>query len=89
MEVVLSDAHEGKTSEINPFFLSFVPLQGQPVRPQKSHFPSSVMHGCLGASPPQIPHFGIQSTSSRWLQSSIKGKKTRFHPKIGVHFDHG
>jgi hypothetical protein len=25
--------------------------------------PSSVIHGCLGASPPQIPHLGIRITS--------------------------
>ena len=27
--------------------------------PQRSHLPSSVMQGCFGASPPQIPHLGI------------------------------
>src|SRR5208283_2181243 len=31
--------------------------------PQISHFPSSVMQGCLGASPPHNPHFGISFTS--------------------------
>jgi len=29
--------------------------------PQRSHVPSSVIPGCLGASPPQIPHFTIHS----------------------------
>jgi hypothetical protein len=27
--------------------------------------------------------------SFRWLQSSIMGKRTRFHLKIGMPFDHG
>src|SRR5208283_2541231 len=31
--------------------------------PQMSHLPSSVMQGCLGASPPHNPHFGIPFTS--------------------------
>jgi hypothetical protein len=28
--LTLSDAHDGKTDGINPFFLSFFPLQEQP-----------------------------------------------------------
>jgi hypothetical protein len=45
----------------NYFFSSFFSFSSASTTflPQRSHLPSSVIQGCLGASPPQIPHFGI------------------------------
>jgi hypothetical protein len=49
-----------KQNDPDDYFLSFSFSDLRTTSlPHKSHFPSSVMHGCFGASPPQIPHLGI------------------------------